>query len=70
MHFTVPPQVLSLVDKEGVETIRPGEYDIQFGVEGAAEGTPAKAKLHVSGEPRELFSLKKIRAAAAARARK
>ena len=37
MHFTVPPQVLSLVDKEGVETIRPGEYNIQFGVEGAAE---------------------------------
>jgi beta-glucosidase len=61
VYFSVPPQVLSLVDVQGVETIRPGTYRLQFGVHGAAEGTPGFATLEVMGVPRVIFSLPDVR---------
>ena len=44
VHFSVPAQVLSLVDRFGVETIQPGDYTVQFGVEGKKERNNKKRR--------------------------
>eukprot|EP01051_Picozoa_sp_SAG22_P033780 SAG22_NODE_14970_length_360_cov_0.996169_1_plen_46_part_00 len=40
-----------------MESIRAGDYTIEFGVEGAAEGNVARATLAVTGDDVVLFSL-------------
>lgn len=57
VQLSIPPAVLSLTDEQGVETVRGGEYKIEVGVEGAAEGTVATARLFVEGDDAMLFSL-------------
>jgi len=57
VYFTVPPQVLSIVDEDGNEDILPGIYDIFI-------GDPlqyVKAILKVTGEKRNIFSLSKTK---------
>lgn len=54
VYLTIPAQVLRLVDKRGIETVRPGRYAIEIGVEGAAEGEPTQAELIVTGETAHL----------------
>jgi len=57
VHFTVPPQVLSTVDEEGNEDILPGIYHLTM-------GDPLQcvnAILKVTGEKKNIFSLKKIK---------
>ena len=49
--------MLSLTDADGVETVRAGEYVVQVGVEGAAEGSVARASLTVAGADAVLFSM-------------
>mmetsp|Transcript_62176 Transcript_62176/g.147303 ORF Transcript_62176/g.147303 Transcript_62176/m.147303 type:complete len:190 (+) Transcript_62176:43-612(+) len=61
VRLSIPAQVLSLVDDKGQERILPGTYNVEFGVEGAAEKTPAKAQLLVQGPPSDLFSLAQSR---------
>ena len=46
----MPAQVLSLVDVLGNEYVRAGSYRVEFGVEGSAEGTPARGLLEMVGE--------------------
>ena len=67
VELAVPPAVLGLVDPHGVRAIRPGQYRVTFGVDGAAERRAAVAGLVVTGEPRVLFSLPKLRASHAAK---
>ena len=55
--LSVPTQVLSVVDAHGNERVRSGLHDVEFGVEGSAEGTPARASLEVEGDDVLLFSL-------------
>lgn len=57
VQLTIPPAVLSLTDERGVETIRGGEYEIEIGVEGSAEGTVAMASLEVAGDDAVIFSM-------------
>jgi len=57
VHFTVPPQVLSLVDKLGNESIRPGVYKLSIG----DSLETVEALLEVVGEAQNIFSLQKIR---------
>ena len=52
--LTVPPQVLSVVDVNGVESLRAGVYNISVG--GAPDGF-AVAQLSVSGPTHEVFRL-------------
>jgi len=57
VYFTVPPQVLSTVDEEGNEDILPGIYHLTM-------GDPLQcvnAILKVTGEKKNIFSLKKIK---------
>ena len=61
VQLGVPASVVSVVDKNGVQTLMPGAYKVEFGVEGAAEGTPAEAELVLKGEAQEMFSIQKIR---------
>lgn len=53
VHLTVQPQVLSLVDGEGVESIRPGLYGVRIG--------NISTKLRLMGEARVLFDLPAIK---------
>lgn len=53
VHLSVPPSVLSLVDSNGVETVRPGMYGIQ--IDGLS------TRLVLSGESRVLFDLPAIK---------
>jgi hypothetical protein len=58
VQLSVPPAVLSLTDVRGIETLRGGDYAVEVGVGGAAEGfAVAKAGLRVVGEEQVLFSL-------------
>jgi beta-glucosidase-like glycosyl hydrolase len=57
VQLSIPPAVLSLTDADGVETVRAGEYVVQVGVEGAAEGSVARASLTVAGADAVLFSM-------------
>ena len=57
VQLSIPPAVLSLSDAQGVESIRSGGYEIEIGVEGAAEGSVARASLEVAGDDTVLFSL-------------
>lgn len=57
VYFSVPPTVLSLVDKEGTESIQPGVYDITIG----DSLEVAKGTLTVTGNPKTVFSLKEVR---------
>jgi len=57
VQLSIPPAVLSLTDAQGVESIRSGGYEIEIGVEGAAEGSVARASLEVAGDDTVLFSL-------------
>ena len=61
VHLGVSASVLSVVDKNGVQTLMPGSYKVEFGVEGAAEGTPVEAELVLKGEAQEMFSIQKIK---------
>ena len=38
VRLSVPAQVLSLVDEHGTERLLPGRHEVEFGVDGAAEG--------------------------------
>ena len=49
VFLTVPPQVLSLVDGHGVESVRPGLYGVHI--------RNLNTKLLLSGRPRVLFDL-------------
>ena len=65
IQIGVPPQVLTLVDVHGVERLLPGEFLLEVGVRGSAEGEPASAKLVLSGEPLVVFSMPEARQRAA-----
>ena len=71
--LTIAPTVLSLVDVHGTERIAPGEYAVTIGVEGASEDSLEEtdgllhAKLSVSGEPIDVFSLAEAKARANAK---
>ena len=49
----------------GVERLLPGEFLLEVGVRGSAEGEPASAKLVLSGEPLVVFSMPEARQRAA-----
>jgi len=57
VYFSVPPQVLSLVDKNGNEEIRPGVYKISIG----DSLETVEAVLNVVGTPKTIFSLQAIK---------
>jgi len=57
VHFTVPPQVLSLVDEYGNEEIRPGVYKLSIG----DSLQTVEAILNVVGTPKTIFSLQDIK---------
>ena len=63
----IPPQVLSLVDEHGVESLRPGAYTLQFGVEGGSEGIPVTVQLQLEGEQQVIFDMPAARSRDAAR---
>ena len=54
--LSVPAQVISLVDARGNEWLRAGDYSVAFGVEGSAEGAPARAALELGGDDVLLFN--------------
>jgi len=62
VYLSIPGTVISLVDKQGVERIMPGDYKIRIGVPGSAEENTPTAELVVSGEPQVVFSLPALRA--------
>eukprot|EP00301_Raphidiophrys_heterophryoidea_P027560 c9709_g2_i1.p1 GENE.c9709_g2_i1~~c9709_g2_i1.p1 ORF type:complete len:924 (+),score=247.23 c9709_g2_i1:172-2943(+) len=49
VFFSISPEVLALVNREGVEYIAPGTYRVSFGVDGAAEGQAAHTTLVLAG---------------------
>jgi beta-D-xylosidase 4 len=55
--LSVPAQVLSLVDVDGTEHLRAGQYTLEVGVEGSAEMVPTQATLEVDGADVELFKI-------------
>ena len=61
VHLSLPASVLSIVNKDGEEYILPGNYNIEFGVKGSAEGIPAAAQLTLKGAPKEMFSFAKLK---------
>ena len=54
--LSVPAQVISLVDTRGNEWLRAGDYSVAFGVEGSAEGAPARVVLELGGDDVLLFN--------------
>lgn len=58
----IPPQVLSLVDEHGVESLRPGAYTLRFGMEDGTEGTPVTVQLQLEGEQEVIFDMPAARA--------
>ena len=61
VHLSLPATVLSIVDKDGVQSILPGKYNVEFGVHGSAESVPATAQLILSGNSKEMFSFKSLK---------
>ena len=49
-------QVLTLIDEEGDEYLRPGHYRVEFGVEGNVEGIPTEAVLDMRGDDVRIFA--------------
>ena len=60
VRLSVPAQVLSLVDGRGTERLRAGQYGVEFGVKGAAEGEVAVGTLRLVGEDRVVFEMPKM----------
>ena len=58
----IPPQVLSLVDEHGVESLRPGAYMLRFGMEDGTDGTPVTVQLQLEGEQEVIFDMPAARA--------
>eukprot|EP00755_Sulcionema_specki_P026941 Sspe_Gene.16341::Locus_5757_Transcript_1_1_Confidence_1.000_Length_2611::g.16341::m.16341/K15920/XYL4; beta-D-xylosidase 4 len=61
VHFSVPPQVLSVVSVDGTEEILPGRYTVTFGVDGSAEGASTTASLVVEGPPQTVFAYARLK---------
>ncbi len=61
VHLSLPATVLSIVDKDGVQSILPGKYNVEFGVHGSAESVPATAQLILNGNSKEIFSFKSLK---------
>jgi len=57
VYFSVPPTVLSLVDREGTEQIHPGTYYLTFG----DSLNVAKATLTLTGEIETVLSLNELK---------
>ena len=48
--FSVPVEALLVTDPEGTRRVLPGAFNVSFGVEGSAEGTPSVAELRLTGD--------------------
>lgn len=56
----IAPQVLARVDDAGAMTITPGNYMLEFGVDGASEGKAVQSKLTIQGKPKTVFNLTEV----------
>lgn len=61
VHFSIPPSVISHVDKHGVEQIQAGEYTVTLGGERLGGAVPISSKLNVEGPDQTLFDLASLK---------